>query len=139
VCGILTEMKAEQDAISFLVLGIGVNVNTPVRSLPAGATSVREEARHLGRDGRLSRIELVKRMLEELEADYFTLKEKGSGPIIEEWKDLSLMIGSRVKIVLPNRTFEGLAHDLDPDGALVVRRESGILEKVSSGDVIMLR
>ena len=139
VCGILTEMKAEQDEISFLVLGIGINVNTPVRQLPRGSTSLWEEARRLGRDGALSRVELVKKILERLEADYALLQEKGSGPIIDEWKELSLMIGSRVKVILQNRTFEGIAHDLDPDGSLVVRLESGLLEKVSSGDIVMAR
>lgn len=136
VCGILTEMKAEQDAIVFLVVGIGINVNTPARQLPKGATSLREEMR---REHGVSRVDLVKKILEELETDYFTLKEKGPAPIIDEWKQLSLMIGSRVRIVLPHRTFEGLAHDLDPDGALVVRLESGTLERVASGDVMMLR
>lgn len=139
VCGILTEMKAEQDAIAFLILGIGINVNTPLRQLPKGATSLREELRRLGRDAPLSRVELVRKVLECLEEDYFVLQKKGSGPIIEEWKELSLMIGARVKVTLPNRTFEATAHDLDPDGALVVRRESGILERISSGDIVMMR
>lgn len=139
VCGILTEMKAEQDAIDFIILGIGINVNMPAGHLPKGATSLKEEMRSGGSDTIISRIELVKRVLEELERDYFLLKSSGSKPIIEEWKHFSDMLGSRVKVVLQNRSFEGLAHNLDPDGALIVRLESGILEKVSSGDIVMLR
>ena len=49
------------------------------------------------------------------------------------------MLGARVKITLPNRTFEGLAHDIDPDGSLIVRLDSGVLEKLPSGDVRMVR
>lgn len=139
VCGMLTEMKAEQDAIDFIVLGIGINVNTPSRNLPHGATSIKEEAGHLARDGHISRIELAQKVLEELDRDYLVLKTAGPGPIIEEWKRLSAMLGSRVKVVLPHETFEALAHDIDPDGALVVRLESGMLKKISSGDIVMLR
>jgi len=139
VCGILTEMKAEQDMVDFIILGMGINVNTSLRHLPKGGSSLREELRNEGSDPHISRIELVKRVLEELERDYFLLQSAGSRPIIEEWKHLSDMLGGRVRVSLQSRSFEGLAHDIDPDGALVIRLDSGILQKVSSGDVIMLR
>lgn len=139
ICGILTEMKAEQDVIDFIILGIGINVNTPSQNLPKSAASLKEEARHLARDGHISRVELAQRVLEELERDYLVLKTEGPCLIIEEWKRLSAMLGSRVKVSLPHESFEALAHDIDPDGALVVRMESGILRKVSSGDIMMLR
>ena len=67
------------------------------------------------------------------------MKKDDSGSIIEEWKELSAMLGSRVKVALPNRTFEAQAHTIDPDGALVVRHDSGVLEKVMAGDVVMIR
>ena len=38
VCGILIEMKAEQDTVDFVIVGIGVNVNTTSRDLPEEAT-----------------------------------------------------------------------------------------------------
>ena len=140
LCGILTEMKAEQDSVDFVILGIGINVNAPIKQLPKGASSIKEELRRQeGGRAALSRVELTKRVLERLEEYYDILKSEGFEPIIETWKDLSSMIGSRVKVTLPGKTFEGLAHDINPDGSLVVRTESGLLEKVSSGDVVMVR
>jgi BirA family biotin operon repressor/biotin-[acetyl-CoA-carboxylase] ligase len=139
LCGILTEMKAEQDSVDFVVLGIGINVNVPVKQLPKGAASIKEELHRRGGKINLSRVELTKRVLERLEEYYNLMKSEGFEPIIDIWKDLSVMIGSRVKVVLPGKTFEGLAHDINPDGALVVRTESGVLEKISSGDVLMVR
>ena len=139
VCGILTEMKAEQDSVDFIVLGIGINVNTPIRSLPKGASSLKEELRDTNRRTDLSRVEISRKILEDLEAEYHTLKEKGFKPIIEEWRRLSAMLSSRIRVVLQNRTFEGQAYDIDPDGSLVVRLDSGVMEKVSSGDVEMIR
>jgi BirA family biotin operon repressor/biotin-[acetyl-CoA-carboxylase] ligase len=139
LCGILTEMKAEQDRVDFVVMGIGINVNTAQKQLPKGAASIREELHRRGGKAVLSRVDVTKRVLERLEEYYNLMKSDGFGPIIDIWKDLSSMIGSRVKVMLPGKTFEGLAHDIDPDGALVVRSESGVLEKVSSGDVVMVR
>ena len=139
VCGILTEMKAEQDGVDFIVIGIGINVNNPIRQLPKGASSLMEELSHHGKGEQVSRIELTKKLIEKLEEYYFLLNNDGFRPIMDEWKHLTDMLGSRVKVSLQNRTFEGLAHDIDPDGALVVRRDAGTLERVSSGDIIMLR
>ena len=139
VCGILTEMKAEQDGVAFLVIGIGINVNTDIGKLPKTGTSLAEELRHSGRDEEVSRVELVRRLIEKLEEDYFLLKKRGFRPIMDEWKHLTDMLGSRVRVSLQNRTFEALVHDIDPDGALVVRKDTGTLEKISSGDIIMVR
>jgi birA, biotin-[acetyl-CoA-carboxylase] ligase region len=139
LCGILTEMKAEQDSVDFVVLGIGINVNITKSDLPKGATSIKEELASRGVKNILSRVELAKKVLEKLEEYYNLMKREGFEPIINIWKDLSVMIGSRIKVSLHGKTFEGLAHDIDPDGALVVRTEGGILEKISSGDVIMVR
>ncbi len=136
VCGILTEMKAEQDRVDFIVLGIGINVNTPAKTLPKYASSIKEEMSH--KDS-LSRLDLVKAVLENLEREYKLLEKEGFDPIIDEWKDFSCMLGSRVKVILQTRTFEGQAQNIDRDGSLIVRRDSGILERVSSGDIMMVR
>ena len=139
VCGILTEMKAEQDRAAFIILGIGVNVNTPVKQLPKGSTSLKDELARRGVKGSISRVELTKNILEKLDELYSLSERKGFSSVIEAWKGLSAMIGSRVKVTLSNRTFEGLAHDIDPDGSLIVRQDSGVLEKLSSGDIMMVR
>lgn len=135
VCGILTEMKAEQDRVNFIIVGMGINVNTDKKHLPKGSSSIKEE---LGR-GSISRVELAKKVLENFEKEYNVLHKEGFKPIIDQWKSLSVMIGSRVKVSLANRSFEGQAYDIDPDGALVVRLESGVMERVSSGDVVLIR
>jgi len=139
VCGILTEMKAEQDGVAFVIVGIGVNVNTSRGQLPAGGSSLKEELKRISRRDSLSRLELVRKMLERLDEEYARLKEDGFAPIIERWRHLSAMLGSRVKVSLHDGGFAGVVHDMDADGSLVVRLESGFLKTVSSGDVTMVR
>ena len=139
VCGILTEMKAEQDRVHFIVVGIGINVNTKAKYLPRGASSVKEELCRSKLEREVSRIELTRNILEFIEEDYFVMKEKGFKPIMEEWRHLSAILGSRIRVVLQNRSFEGQAYDIDDTGALLVRRDAGVMERVSSGDVVMAR
>ena len=134
VCGILLEMKAEQDRLDFVIVGIGINVNTPGRLIPKGGTSVKEES---GEE--VSRIALTRKVLEDLEEEYLLLSKGGFPKIVEEWKELSHMLGSRVRVVLSNREFEGQAIDVDKDGTLLVRLDNGFIEKVFSGDVMMVR
>lgn len=140
VCGILTEMRAEQDAVSFVIVGIGINVNTPLKSLPKGANSLTEELKRRGGISRmLSRLELCRLVIKNLDREYASLTKGAMAAIIEEWKKMSHMLGSRVRVSLPNRIIEGQSYDIDTDGGLLIRTETGLIEKVSSGDVIMVR
>ncbi len=139
ICGILTEMKAEQDSVDFIILGIGINVNSKPRSAPKGASSIRDELASGGRLEKVSRVALARAVIETIEEEYMRLKKYGFEPIIDEWKQLSAMLGSRVKLVLSNRTVEGIAHDIDTDGALIIRVDAGVLEKFSSGDIVVAR
>lgn len=131
VCGILTEMKAEQDNVDFLIVGIGVNVSTPASLLPKGATSISEESGDV-----ISKVELAKAILEKMEYYMALLKKEGFKAIRDEWRDLSETLGRHVKVHCHEGNIEGQALDLDNDGALVVRLDSGFHKRILSGDVI---
>lgn len=134
VCGILTELKAEQDVTSFVILGIGVNVNAKPSLLPKGATSISKE---LGRD--FSKVELTKALLRNIESHYTLFKKNRFKDIIEEWKNLSAVLGRRVRVADRARTIEGQAVDVDESGALVIRLDSGFNERILAGDVTVVR
>lgn len=139
VCGILTEMKAEQDRIDFIILGIGLNVNTSHKYLPKGGSSLKCELDGTGRDKEISRVSVAQKLLASLESHYNILLNDGSRSIIEDWKEYSAMLGAKVRVSLHHRNFDAIAHGIDPDGSLVVRHPSGAREKISSGDVVMVR
>ncbi|NQT95358.1 MAG: biotin--[acetyl-CoA-carboxylase] ligase [Candidatus Omnitrophica bacterium] len=134
VAGILTEMEAEQDSINFLILGIGINVNTRISELPKGASSISEEA-----GDNILRIELLKVILETFEQNYATFKREGFSPFRHRWKNLSATLGRRVRATCMHRKIEGEAVDIDSDGALKIRLDTGFHEKVVAGDVMLLR
>ena len=134
VCGILTEMDAEADRVNFIILGIGINVTANHSDLPKGATSLLGEG---ARD--VSRCQLLKELLRELESHYLLFKRKGFEPIVQEWQNLSAILGSRVKIISHSEKLEGQASGIDPDGALILRLDSGFQKKITAGDVELVR
>lgn len=134
VCGILTEMNAESDRVKFLVIGIGININTKAKDLPKTAMSLRGQ---LGEA--VDRIGFARSFLKELDKYYLIFKEQGFGPILNEWRNLSATLGERVRIDFQDRRIEGQAMDVDDNGALVVRLDSGFIERVLTGDVALVR
>lgn len=132
--GILTEMEAEQDSVNFLILGIGINVNTRHSELPKGASSIYEEI-----GSRVSRIGLAKAILEKLDENYELFKKEGFSPIKKEWRNLSATLGRRVRVTCMHESIEGEAVDIDSDGALKIRLDNGFYERVLAGDLLVLR
>ncbi|HTY45433.1 MAG TPA: biotin--[acetyl-CoA-carboxylase] ligase [Patescibacteria group bacterium] len=132
--GILTEMSAETDAVRFVVVGIGLNVNNDEKSLVEGATCLKAQ-----RKDDVDRVALCQELLRKIEANYLLFKAKGAGPIIEKWHAWGVTLGRRVKVMYQHRHLEGLAVDIDKDGGLLLRKDSGLTVKVTAGDVVHCR
>lgn len=133
LCGILTEMQAEPGRIHFVVIGIGINVNN--ESFPGElaelATSLRIET------GRVhSRLELLVKLLWQLERHYNRFMAEGPEPILERFSQVSsYACGKRVRVRTTKETYTGITDGLAPGGWLKVRREGGHVEVVVSGEV----
>ena len=132
--GILTELNAEMDEIRFVVIGIGLNINNDRRSLIKGATSLKEEIKE-----ELGRAKLLRKLLEKLEDNYRDLAEQSHRGIIEKWRCLSSTLGKRVEIISHRKQLQGVAIDIDIDGGLLLRDDSGLIQKVMAGDLIHCR
>ena len=135
VTGILTELKAEADKTSFIILGIGVNVNTAPHDLPTGATSLKEECKE-----KIKRVEFFARLLETLEEEYNIFKKEGFKNIRKELKTHSCTLGHYVRLATSGKKrVHGHATDIDENGALVLRMSNGEEKTFFSGDVTLVR
>ena len=137
IAGILAELSAEAEQINRAVIGIGLNVNITPSQLPktlrANATSVRIELGHA-----VSRIELLRALLEHLERSYEQWRRDGFARVKARWAELSASLGRRVEVVSGKAKCTGLVADLDDDGALVLRLDSGPIRKIASGDMTVV-
>ncbi len=134
LAGILTELRAETDQVNFVVVGIGININTSASQLVEGATSLKVEG---GRS--FNRVEVLQEILRSFEKWYAVLCSGKFDQIIKAWKARSSTLKRRVRVTDPAGTIEGMAVDLDTDGALLVRRDSGVIVKKVAGEVVLLR
>ncbi|MDD5438569.1 MAG: biotin--[acetyl-CoA-carboxylase] ligase [Candidatus Omnitrophica bacterium] len=130
VAGILTEMKAETDRIAFVVVGIGVNVNTAGRSLPSSATSLKEETGE-----RVMRLDICRALIRNLDREYRSFREKGFRDARGRVIALSATIGKKVRVVSHIAVHEGTAVDIDEEGALVLKTTGDGIQRIVSGDV----
>ncbi|BBB91300.1 MAG TPA: biotin--[acetyl-CoA-carboxylase] ligase [Methylomusa anaerophila] len=131
--GILTEMSAEMDAINYVVIGMGINVNIEEREFPgeiaATATSL------LAVSGReIDRRMFLAAILKELETAYHLVQTGGFTSILDDWRSQSITLGKNVDVIGPDHRYSGLAIDIDNEGALLVKTAQGV-RKVLAGDV----
>ncbi len=130
VSGILTEMKAEQDRVQFVIVGIGINVSAPARLLPKGATSLSRAAKTP-----VPKVLTAKKVLEYCEYYIMLFKKRGFEPVRDEWRLFSATLGKQITIHCHDEKLEGEALDVDKDGALVLRMDNGFQRRILSGDV----
>ncbi|HOI76664.1 MAG TPA: biotin--[acetyl-CoA-carboxylase] ligase [Methanofastidiosum sp.] len=129
ISGILTELSADMEKINYIVVGVGINLNTEKEILPENGTSLKIEMKE-----EVSIKLFLKSFLEHYDSIYQEYLNGKIDLIIGRWKDNSDTLGKNVKIIGINESFEGLAKDIDENGALILQTKEKEI-KVYSGDV----
>jgi BirA family biotin operon repressor/biotin-[acetyl-CoA-carboxylase] ligase len=124
ICGILTELRGEQDRIHYVIFGIGINVNTPMEKFPEElrsiATSLAIEAGQT-----FHRATLIAAILEELEKVYEQYLATGFDKIKKQWEDEARIKGKQVIARTFQGTIQGIAEGLNSQGALILQTDRG--------------
>lgn len=136
VCGILTEASTKGDILNFVAIGVGINTNFTINSLPSNlryvSTSLREE---LGRE--IERETFLRETLEAIEKYYDLFLQRRFGQVLDEWKTLASFLGSFVKVTGFGEEIEGWATNIDDDGRLILKLKDQTTRKIVSGDVTL--
>jgi BirA family biotin operon repressor/biotin-[acetyl-CoA-carboxylase] ligase len=125
LAGILTEMEGEADRVSWVVVGIGINVDP--EGLPAGATGL------LAHTESMDRRTFVQRLLERFDAC-----RDDPDSVLSAWREHALTIGQRVRVETPTDEIVGEAVDIEFPGSLVVETDDGRAH-IHAGDCEHLR
>lgn len=137
VCGILTEAVAKFNTIENVIIGVGIDANLEIEDFPEelqeGTTTLEKE---LGRKGNENL--LIKMFLEEFEKISEMFIHEKYEEILKEWRKRSYTIGKIVEVRKPfNKYYDGYVVGISREGALVVEKIDGSLEKVISGECII--
>jgi BirA family biotin operon repressor/biotin-[acetyl-CoA-carboxylase] ligase len=126
ISGMLSEMEAEADLVSFINIGIGVNANNdPVPEEPM-STSLK---RLVGKN--VSRKEILDRFLNLFEKRIIEGKYED---VLLQWKENTITLNREVKIVTTSGEFYGTAIDIDDNGSLLLKQPDGRIKTVLFGD-----
>ncbi|NQU12135.1 biotin--[acetyl-CoA-carboxylase] ligase [bacterium] len=132
LAGILTEQRG-----SVAVLGIGLNVNCQQDDFPP---ELRDTATSLLlATGQVQhRATLAAWLIEALDEDYRRAQDDFEA-VAAAWARWCITLGRQITVQVGSRTVAGIAHALDGDGALLLRRDQGQIERIISGDLVTER
>lgn len=133
ICGILTEMSAEQGYIHYVVTGIGINVN--------GATfpdDIKDTASSLFLESgsKVSRSAMMASVLKAFEEYYEGFSRFCDLSFIRDEYNAALVSMDREVCVLdPKGQYTGISRGINEAGELLVATPDGSITEVSSGEV----
>ncbi|MBL7187598.1 MAG: biotin--[acetyl-CoA-carboxylase] ligase [Phycisphaerae bacterium] len=120
VAGILLEFKPDSRVC---IVGIGINCHQKADSFGAElqpiATSIDIETQSV-----TDRISLAKRLLTAID-HWLVLAARSGDKVIDEWQNLSIQLGHRVKLIYNGRQFAGNCIGIDPEKGLILQLDTG--------------
>ncbi|MBI3324149.1 MAG: biotin--[acetyl-CoA-carboxylase] ligase [Candidatus Omnitrophica bacterium] len=134
VVGILAESATDQAGRRYVVIGIGINVATPVSELPAEAGSLAH-----GATPPPSRFSVAAACLRHLERLYGQWAVDGFAAVRPQFVQWSGLFGRLVKVTTGQGTLEGQTLDIDEAGRLLVRLDSGLVRAFEAAEIRLLR
>ncbi len=135
--GMLTEAKMDADSLRSIVFGIGINLNSNPNQYPA---EIRQLATSLyavnGKELPLNRVTAA--VIQAIVSAYDAcIHNKSSESLPEAWAPLSSLSGKPVTALCGDKSIHGIACGIDDSGALLLKGEDGIIQKVRAGDVTL--
>ena len=132
ICGMLTEMSAETDWINYVVIGIGVNVNTTEfdDSIKDTASSIL-----LQTGSSVKRSDVVVAFARHFSRYYEEfLKECNLSGLADDYNKALINVGRDVKIVERDGSFVAKAVGIDETGSLIVEKDGDTI-RIVAGEV----
>ena len=130
ISGILQEARFIEASFEFLILGIGLNVNSRVEDFP---TELHSSVTSLHMCTGLANDvdEIARDLLKRIETYYNRALQSGCGFVVPLWTARWAHYRRR----LMYNGSEGIAEGLTPNGALLLRTDEATLIEIASGEV----
>jgi len=132
LAGILLELAGESAGPCAVVMGVGLNIRTPVTAMSAVDQPWTDLESVLGKT--VSRNELTAALLCHWVQAVTDFERQGLIPFMDEWAQWDALAGNEVILDLPTGAVRGVARGVDESGALLLAR-NGELQRHHSGEV----
>ncbi|GIN21073.1 MAG TPA: biotin--[acetyl-CoA-carboxylase] ligase [Bacillus bacterium] len=134
VVGILTELQAESDKISSLIIGIGMNANHGQEDFPEHVAHTATSL-FIEKGEKISRAALIQCFLKYFERYYSIYISDGFKPIRLLWESYAISIGKRIRATTVSGVITGRAIGITDEGVLKIEDDEGIIHHIYSADI----
>jgi len=132
MAGCLIEVNAESHGNSFIIVGIGLNINTLTDKHPLSDhphCSMRDILQcYLNRNEII--IAIINRCLQSFE----TFDQQGLSPLLKSWREADYLYNQLITIYQPSQTVDGIAKGINASGHLLIETKQGFIKEISSGE-----
>lgn len=132
VAGVLLETTLTGSRLASVIIGIGINVSAHPPELAAAATNLAAVA---GRP--LARAAVLEALLAWLDHWAGAALAGEQAAVFAAWRACLITLGQPVHVVAAGESFDGVAEDVDGDGALLVRLAGGARRRLLAADVTL--
>lgn len=133
VAGILVELTAELDQVSYAIMGVGINVNTSKKDFPTRLSS-KATSLAIEKGIHIDRAAFLRKILFEFEKSYHNFVRYGLRFIGPELVKRSAILGKEVSVKIGSKKTVGVVTGIDQNGALRLNTKDGI-QIISAGEV----
>ena len=134
--GILLEVAGEQDVVEWVIVGIGINVNTEYAELPVDLRRTAVSLKMATGDP-VDRSELLARILLALETAYKEAQKHGFDRALSDFRRRDYLLKRSVSVQTREGSVIGEATGIDNQGALLVQLPHRHIRRFHSGDVTL--
>jgi BirA family biotin operon repressor/biotin-[acetyl-CoA-carboxylase] ligase len=134
--GILLEVSGEYNRVDWVVIGVGINVNTEFAELPAALRRTATSLKVAGGQF-VDRSTLLARILVTLEHHYRSALEDGLESTISAFRERDYLLHRAVSVETREGPVGGEAVGIDDRGALLVQLPDRRTRRFHSGDVTL--
>lgn len=134
VGGILMEVSGEQDDVDWVVVGIGLNVNTEYSELPVALRRTATSLKMASGDV-IDRSEVLAALLLSLEAQYKAALRGGFETALTAFRERDYLLSRTISVETRQGPVTGAAAGIDDRGALLVELPHRRIRSFHSGDV----
>ena len=129
VAGILLESKISNKICDFVILGIGVNINSNPTQTLFPSTNIKNFSCEI------STSKMLEFFLEEFENLYENWLNFGFKNIRNLWHKNAYNLNSQIRINIDKSVVDGIFQEIDKDGRLIIKTNNNVVKKITFGDV----
>ena len=129
VAGILLESKISNENCEFVILGIGLNINSNPSQTIFPATNMKNFLCDI------SALKMLEIFLENFTTLYENWLNFGFENIRNLWHKNAYNLNSQMRINIDKSVVEGIFQEIDKDGHLIIKTNNNVVKKITFGDV----